>query len=166
MIIETKVRGEKFAFDDRSIVGILNDGGSRIKILLYGTVDPIFAAMTYDEALAILKEAQSRDRITDTKPSKSEQKKFEPVIVGAHKFKIDIRTTEYEDGMSSTLHLYTNFELKDDGLKEVIKSVEGISDSLTYGYSRYETSISIGKMFDAELVRQNLENNLIMYLQA
>lgn len=164
MIIETE--DKQLAFEDRYISAVEFYTDHHTLLYVAGTTTAIKAHIKYKDALELFKKAQSRDKFSDQPPSKSEQKKFEPVIVGAHKFKIDIRTTEYEDGASSTLHLYTNFELKGEELKEVIKSVEGISDSLMYGYSRYETSISIGKMFDAEWVRQNLENNLIMYLQA
>lgn len=162
MIIETE--DKQLAFEDRYISAVEFYTDHHTLLYVAGTTTAIKAHIKYKDALELFKEAQKRDRFTDAEPRKSEQKKFEPVVVGAHKFKIDIRTTEYEDGVSSTLHLYTNFELKDDGLKEVIKSVEGVSDSLTYGYSRYETSISIGKMFDPEKVRQDLEGTIKNYL--
>lgn len=168
MIIETTtLDNQAFAFNDRNIFGVSKQKDTNLALIyFYGVDSPVLIDMIYIEVLKIFKDAQSRDYFSDSNPRKSEQKKFDSVIVGAHKFKIDIRTTEYEDGASSVLQLYTNFELKSEDIKNVIKSVEGVDSSMTYLTDRYEISISIGKMFDAEWVRQNLENTLIMYLQS
>ena len=168
MIIETTTFVDGLiSFDDRSMVCVsMKHNTKQTAIFIYGKEEPLLVEMEYADALEIFKKAQSRDRFTDTEPRKSEHKKFNEVTVGAHKFKIDIGTTEYEDGKASDLILCTNFEIKNEALKEVIKSVTGVDATMTYLMSRYETSISIGKMFDAEWVRQNLENQLIMFLDS
>ena len=165
MIIETTTFSDgEMAFLEHSVMCVSKKQNTKQTIIyLYGKTDPVIVQMDYKDALGLLKKADNRDMFGGQKPIKTEQKDFNEVVVCAHRFSVNIRSSEYKDGVSNSLKLYTNFELN-DAIRDVINEVNGINDRIKYVYLKYEHSFDVGKMFDPEKVRQDLEDAIKNYL--
>lgn len=161
MVIETTIKStnNKALIDDLSICSV-EEHNNGTSLWLYGKDTPTIISMPFDEAKQVFIEAKKRDKFTGELTRKSEQKKFKVVEVGEHKFQLDIRTSEYEDGMISSLQLYANFHIKNDLIKQFVEYVAGVENYCDYSFNKYEGYITIGKLFDAETVREQVEQKI------
>lgn len=151
--------------DDNSICGIAHNTISGSFIWLYGQHGAIEVSESFEEMNAVFVESRKRDRFTGEMPKKSEQKKFGVAVVGDHKFQLDIRTSEFEDGLHSTLQLDANFPVKNDAIQTIVEMIIGVERYSEYSFSKYNGSITIGKLFDAETVRGQVEEKIKEYLK-
>ena len=91
-----------------------------------------------------------------------EKTEFEMLKVGDFSFKLDICQSRsdkyYYIVMNST------FNVKDDRLKMIIESIDGVESYNDFDYNKYETRINIGKLFDPYEVRKNVEKKLQEFL--
>ncbi len=167
MVIETKIKATdaNVLIDDFSICSIEENNNNGTSLWLYGKPTATIIKMPYEEVKKIFIESKKRDRFSGEPPRKSEQKKFGVVEVGEHKFQLDIRTSEFEDGVCSTLQMNANFPIKNDALKTMVEYVIGVERYSEYSLSKYDGSITIGKLFDAETVREQVEQKIKEYLE-
>lgn len=162
--VNSKTKSDIF-IDDYSIIWIENCGDKYTEINFIGTVQPLIIETPFAEMENIFKDAKSRDRFTDQPKTESKSLVYDEVIVGIYKFRLDIRKTKFEDGLSTSLHLEANFPLANhEELKDIINNIDGVEDYSNFSFSKYTKSISVGRMFDAEDVRNMVELNIKKYL--
>lgn len=167
MIVNTTRGGLEFSFNDRNVIAVSKSiTGEGCEVTLHGAPRITDIDMPYEEAIKIFEESLYRDPYNDRPAPKSSQKKFPFVQIGENKFRVDIRTSEYEDGISNSLVLYTTFLVSDDRLKKFIECVIGVEDFNYFSKNKYDAHINLGKLFDAEKVRENVERKVREYLSA
>jgi hypothetical protein len=91
-----------------------------------------------------------------------EKTEFEALKVGEFSFKLDIcqsRSDKY-----FYINMNSTFNVKDDILKIIIESIDGVESYNAFNYNKYETRIRIGKLFDPYAVRKNVEIKLQEFL--
>ena len=167
MVIETKINGtiSSILIDDLSINAVEESIDKTATIWLYGKSEPIITEFSFEKAKEIFIDSRKRDRYTGEMPVKTDKKKFDLVIVGEHKFTLNITSAEFEDGISSSLIINANFPVKNDMIKQFVEYVSGVESYCDYSFSKYEGTILIGKLFDAEIVRNNVEEAIRNCLQ-
>ena len=166
MVIETTIwaTDAKVLIDDFSICSIEENEKDGTIIWVYGKAMATIVRMPFEEMKKLFIESKKRDRFSGEPPRKSENKIFKVIEVGEHKFQLDIRTSEYEDGICSNIQLNANFPVKNDTLKILVESLVGVEKYSEYTFSKYDGVITIGKLFDAETVREQVEQKIKEYL--
>jgi len=163
MVIKSKIKGTNrdISINLLSVSAIEEAGDNNTTIYLIGKENGITIKSTFAE---VEEDWRDRDRYTGEKQRKSTQKKFQPVSIGDSKFQVDIRTSEFEDGESKSLVVYSSFLTNTDTFKSLINGVAGVEDFGLFQTSKYYANVSIGKMFDAEIVRERVEEVIKIYL--
>jgi len=159
MIIETKNSGSDMVVDDHSILAIRKHGSSTC-LFLYGGTEMVIET-DYDKMKELFIESKKRDRFTDELPRKLTVKKFPIVHSGEHSFEIQIQKTEHENEVSQQLRIIANFPVKNDIIKTSVENIAGVESYNEYGFNKYEGSIYVGKLFDIETVREDVEKKVI-----
>lgn len=155
MDFKSKIKGTNRAIliNLPSVVAIEEDGDNNTTIYLVGKENGITIKSPFAE---VEEDWKGRDRYTGEKQRKLTQKKFPSISIGDNKFQVDIRTSEFEDGESKSLVVYSNFLTNTDDFKSEINKVDGVESFGMFQTDKYYANVSIGKMFDAEIVRENL----------
>lgn len=164
MVIETKLKegGKTCLFDDLSITSIeqmISD--DVVKIWTYGKSEAMIISMPFEEIKNIFIEAKKRDRFSDSPPQKIEIKKYPLVEIGEHKFMLITWRTEFEDGQGQQIKISANFPVKNDLIKQCVEEIKGVEKYCDYLFDKYEGSISVGKLFDIEAVKNKVEEKII-----
>lgn len=91
-----------------------------------------------------------------------EKTEFEMLKVGDFSFKLDICQSRSDKYYYMVMN--STFNVKDDRLKMIIESIDGVESYNDFDYNKYETRINIGKLFDPYEVRKNVEKKLQEFL--
>lgn len=166
MILETKTKNtnSNVLIDDFSICSIKENNQNGTEIWVYGNTTPIVVVNPFDEIKKIFIEAKNRDRYTGEQKAKSTKNHFPVVKVDDFLFSITVVTNEWNDEVTKSLEVDANFKLKNEVLKKEVEYVIGVETFNDFAFSKYKCSISIGKLFDAETIREQVEQKFIEYL--
>lgn len=93
---------------------------------------------------------------------RDEKTEFEMLKVGDFSFKLD--TCQSRSDKYFYIIMNSTFNVKDDRLKMIIESIDGVESYNEFNYNKYETRICIGKLFDPYEVRKNVEIKLQEFL--
>ena len=136
--------------------------GSYIHIMGGGYITSL---TPYSEAEKMFEEYLSVDQFGSTNRVPWDFIQYEQEEVGIYKFALSVRSTKHEDGISTKIILDANFPLKDGAqIIGVIERTNGVDLVSTYGNSKYQAIITIGKLFDSEDVVKELTENIKKYL--
>lgn len=145
------------------IANVVEIGDGCIISLIGG--DSVWSDTPYSEAEKMFEEYLSVDQFGSTNRVPWDFIQYEQEEVGIYKFALSVRSTKYEDGISTKIILDANFPLKDGAqIIGVIERTNGIDSMNTYGNSKYNSVLSIGKLFDSEDVVKELTENIKKYL--
>lgn len=159
MILETKISGAEAVIDWFSVMAIFKycDG---IRVYLYGQENPIYIELPFDKAKEKFIEAKSRDRFSDRPPQEAEIKSFPLVEAGIYKFSLQTFKTKLSDGFSQLLKMNANFPVKNDIIKTCVENIPGVEKYNLLNWDKYECTITIGRLFDLETIRQQVEQKI------
>lgn len=166
MILETKTKdtNSNVLIDDFSICSIKENNQNGTEIWIYGNSTPIVVVNPFNEMKKIFIEAKNRDRYTGEQKSKMIKKSFPVVKVDDFLFSITIVTNEWNNEVTKNLEVDANFKLKNEILKKEVEYIVGVETFNEFSFSKYKCSINIGKLFDAETIRDQVEQKFIEYL--
>jgi hypothetical protein len=147
--------------DFRSVSGSIKNLDGRSTLLLYGG-GMFYTDLSLEDIAAKKSEADSDIHSRGPKPV---EKKFNNITVGTKSFRVDIHSFKLADEKEKiSLILHANFLVKDPILTMVIESIIGVESMYSWS-NKYDSSISIGEMFDPETVRSAVEERLQLFLQ-
>lgn len=166
MIVDLKIGQAKESMNDgfieiSSIYGSEKIDDNICMVYVYGG-STLYLGIGEQKLREYCKEAKSNNGSSGYYDSvKTDYAVSDVVEFGDHKFRLDIHDHVYDSGIESrSLQLSANFLVQNDALKATVESIYGVENMNDLVFSRYETSITVGKMFNIKSVQREVEKKI------
>lgn len=118
-------------------------------------------SISVDE-LSVLVDVSKSNQYSSSDCMLDKKTEFKTIKVGDFSFKLDI--FESKTNTCDYIIMDCTFNVKDDRLKMIIESINGVESYNEFNYNKYQTRINIGKLFNPYFVRNDIETKLQEFL--
>jgi len=166
MTFESKIKGTdaKVIIDDFALLSIEENNKNGTTVWLYGKSTPTVITKPFNEMERIFIDSKKRDRFSEEEKSQCIKRPYDVVKVDENCFSVNITQTEWKGEVTKSLEIHANFKLKNEVLKKEVEYVIGVESFNDFHFSKYQCSVSIGRLFDIETIRDQVEQKFIDYL--
>lgn len=164
MIIETIQNTMPCSFDENAIIAINDMGENTTRVYLYGGSQLVVNESYFKMLVALDASIKKRNFATSSQDRETSVNILPLVEFGGHKFSLLIHKVKFEDGFSNIIKINASFLVNNETLKVIVEGIGGVEKYNYFNFNKYETDISVGRMFDVDIVAKEVSEAIKQFL--